>query len=51
MRAILTLKSIPITKPIALDGPVAFRIRKRDQCVDHSPDNISKANIGGELNN
>ncbi len=35
--------SIAIEKAIAPDGPAAFRISNCDQCVDHSPDNISKA--------
>ena len=51
IRAILTPYSIAVAKAIAPDGPAAFRISNCDQCVDHSPDNISNATSAGKPNN
>ena len=51
IRAILTMQSVAIAKAIAPDGSAAFRISNCDQCVDHSPDNISKATSAGKPNN
>ena len=50
-RAILTLQSIAIANATAPDAPAAFRISNCDQCVDHSPDNISRAISAGKPNN
>ena len=40
-----------MAKAIAPDGPASFRISNCDQCIDHSPDNISKATSAGKPNN
>ena len=43
--------NIAIAKAIAADWPAAFRISNCDQCVDLSPDNISKATSADKPNN